>query len=364
MAISPPTLKTEENISMKFHGIIEGFYGKPWEWQERANIITLMQQHAGFDTYIYAPKQDRFFRRDWEHPLPSALFNNLQSLSLHCQQQSVQFGIGLSPLNLFSDYSATNKSKLKRKIEQLNQLKPNILCLLFDDMRGDIENLAALQAHICADVVEFSTAKHVIACPTYYSFDPVLEKVFGEMPSQYWEQLALNIPAEVDLFWTGPEVCSTEYPKAHLTKVQQHLNRKPVLWDNYPVNDGEKNCQFLRLAPRTEALNSNNLCQGRLYNPMNQPYLSTIAMLSEAKQMPFTTALQKLCDPALAEFLELQGQELAHTGLKNLPSTKRETLKQQLLHCDAPSATSQHMIQELRDWLDDKYQFDPQCLTE
>ena len=48
-------------------------------------------------------------------------------------------------------------------------------------MRGDIPNLANLQIDYMHQVAELSTAKRIIFCPTYYSFDPVLEKVFGAM---------------------------------------------------------------------------------------------------------------------------------------------------------------------------------------
>lgn len=36
-------------------GIIEGYYGKPWSWQARAETVTFLKPH-GYAFYLYAPK--------------------------------------------------------------------------------------------------------------------------------------------------------------------------------------------------------------------------------------------------------------------------------------------------------------------
>src|SRR5690606_38231537 len=83
-----------------------------------------------------------------------------------------------------------------------------------------------------------SSADRIILCPTYYSDDPVLERVFGERPHNYWQNLGEQLDSRTDIFWTGPRVCSEHFNVEHLHAVGQRLGRKPFLWDNYPVNDG------------------------------------------------------------------------------------------------------------------------------
>ena len=88
-------------------------------------------------------------------------------------------------------------------------------------MRGDQPDLAHMQIQITKDVLAQTTAKKVIMCPTYYSFAPKLEKVFGIMPKNYFQDLGEGLPPEVDIFWTGPEICSQEYPESHMEEVNK-----------------------------------------------------------------------------------------------------------------------------------------------
>ena len=63
-------------------------------------------------------------------------------------------------------------------------------------MPGDSSSLAQRQAEIVQDVQAWSDANHIIVCPTYYSFDPVLERFFGNRPDDYWEDLGRLLPPQ------------------------------------------------------------------------------------------------------------------------------------------------------------------------
>ena len=52
-------------------GIIEGFYGRPWTWEERRHVGGVLAA-AGMDTYVYAPKDDPLHRERWREPYPDA----------------------------------------------------------------------------------------------------------------------------------------------------------------------------------------------------------------------------------------------------------------------------------------------------
>jgi len=43
-------------------GIIEGYYGAPWSWAERAAQVDFLAPH-GYGFFTYAPKADPFLRR-------------------------------------------------------------------------------------------------------------------------------------------------------------------------------------------------------------------------------------------------------------------------------------------------------------
>ena len=50
-------------------GIIEGFFGREWQWEDRANYAEFLAQHH-YDFYIYAPKSDKFLRTQWQQDWP------------------------------------------------------------------------------------------------------------------------------------------------------------------------------------------------------------------------------------------------------------------------------------------------------
>src|SRR5690606_27579028 len=94
-------------------------------------------------------------------------------------------------------------------------------------------------------------AERMIVCPTYYSDDPILDRVFGRRPEDYVSELGRLVDPRIDIFWTGEEVLSREISVAHVTRVTEQLRRKPFLWDNYPVNDGQRMSQYLHLRGST-----------------------------------------------------------------------------------------------------------------
>jgi hyaluronoglucosaminidase len=356
-------------ISIPTLGVIEGFFGRSWSWADRqhhANFLAL----NGFDFYIYAPKSDAFLRKHWQQDWPIEIKQNLIQLRETYRSANIDFGIGLSPHEIYIDNSHDNRTHLIERVKQINELSPDILCLLFDDMRGDIPSLANLQIDYMHQVAEISTAKHIIFCPTYYSFDPVLEKVFGTIPENYWQDLNKNLDKKIDIFWTGEKVCSTEYSIHHLTEVSELLGRKPFLWDNYPVNDSaiKSNLLHLRAVNQTHSQIQNHVA-GHALNPMNQPWLSKFALAS----LPRAYREQNNYEPerALAEIAtELCGEKLAQMLLQDIPLLQDKGLakmsekeKEELLkrYSSFPKNT---FCVEIIDWLKGKYKFDPACLTE
>jgi hyaluronoglucosaminidase len=351
-------------------GIIEGFFGRPWSWQTRQAYASFLKQN-NYQYYIYAPKADRYLRRQWSEPWPTAEYVNLQQLGQVYQQAQVAWGIGLTPLEIHHNFDDQTNAKLDAKIRSINNLQPDILAILFDDMRGDFPRIAQIQADVTHRIMEQSTASSFIMCPTYYSTDPVLDRVFGDRPSLYLETLGQLLDPVVDIFWTGEQVCSTTYPATHLQEITAQLGRKPVIWDNYPVNDGAKLCKFLNLRPFGEsAEHLETWTAGQAINPMNQAYLSQIplmtltarvgkASLQENRQEnPLYSAACALGGEVFATYLVEDVAAFQDQGLERLSVGS----KNELIDRYEPFQTA--YSRELVDWLQGKYPFDPACLTD
>lgn len=348
-------------------GVIEGFYGESWPSAQRLAYADFLAEHQ-FQFYIYAPKNDPHLRKHWTQPWPAEQAAAMQQLRQRYQAKGLQFGLGLSPFELYQDFSATARQQLAAKLDELNAYQPDILGLLFDDMRGDTPELARRQIEICHFVAEHSHAKRLIFCPTYYSLDPVLNKVFGQQPDNYWADLGAGLDPKIDLFWTGSEVCSKQYLAADLDPIIALLQRPLFLWDNYPVNDGAKISRFLHLRPFGH--DPNVLAprlSGHAVNPMNQAWLSRIplASLPLDYQQAAGSAEQRLLDlcqqiggPDLGQRIYRDTHLFQDRGLDQMPKKQKKRLIKSYKAYDSPLAA------EIVRWLQEGYRFDPACLTD
>jgi hypothetical protein len=263
-------------------GLIEGFYGKPWSWEARTETIAFLAPH-GYRFYYYAPKADAFLRRRWREPHPPDMVTELRQLSSHCRSLGVRFGVGLSPYEIYRSFDADAKAALAAKLAHLDAIGVDDLAILFDDMRGDLPNLAQMQVDIVHWVRERSKATRLLVCPSYYSDDPILDRFFGERPANYLEDFGRKLDSTIDIFWTGEEVCARAFSPGHLARVAAQLGRKPFLWDNYPVNDGPVMSQFLHLRGFTGRPASMRAhIAGHAVNVASQPVLSRIPALTLA----------------------------------------------------------------------------------
>lgn len=348
-------------------GVVEGYFGRQWSWDARRDYAAFLAMH-GCNSYVYAPKNDAWLRKQWQSPFPLPHLEALRDLRAHYAQHRIEFGIGLSPYELYRDFSRDNRTLLRRKLDELNAIAPVTLCILFDDMMGDLRDLARAQLEIVDFVTQHSNAQRFAICPTYYSDDPLLTRFFGDRPEHYLEDIGKGLDARIDVFWTGPKVISQEYPRTHLVQVADKLRRKPLLWDNYPVNDAKRLTPFLHLLPFTgrDGGELRELLSGHLANPMNQAYLSQLPLFTlgalyartvEASRELFAQACAALCPPALAEALREDADAFQHAGLDSFDAQTKEGLLQKY------SAIAHPMAREVVDWLRGGYVFDPACLT-
>jgi hyaluronoglucosaminidase len=339
-------------------GIIEGYFGRAWTWQDRSDVISRLAP-AGYRFFHYAPKIDSKLRRDW-HGLHSAEeTESIGSFATHCRALGVRFGIGLSPYGAHVDFNADAKAALKAKIAHLNSLNIDDLAFMFDDMRGDFDDLAARQAEIVAFAIGHSTASRFFMCPSYYSDDPVLDRVFGQRPPGYLAAIGRLIDPAVAVYWTGEEVCSREFSCGHLKDISDQLGRKIALWDNYPVNDGPRMSAHLHLRAFTgRPANAGMYVSHHAINPASQPILGCIPALTlprcyadgDAYQYgtAFSDAAIAVAGPHLAAMLQTDLLSLDDGGLDRL-GERREHLREKYAAIDHAAA------REIVDWLDGGY---------
>ena len=343
-------------------GVIEGFYGRSWSFNVRSAYADFLA-HSGLNTCLYCPKNDPFLRKRWQQTWPESQSSQLQALAREYALKGVYWGVGLSPFALYRHYGPTERRELKRKLADIEQFEAPLLAILFDDMPGDIDALAARQAEIISDVCRWCPGVRVLVCPTYYSFDPVLEKHFGSMPANYWADLGREMPDAVDIFWTGNKVCSESVRVSDIESINQQLGRRVMLWDNYPVNDGavRSNSLYLdKLNQRDSGLREQ--LSGHLCNPMNQGLVSLPALLGLVDLYgsiePANAWLLAQLGSQTWDLLCRDGDEFVRQGISGMGPQRCSELALEYMALPGEAAA------EVAGWLRGEYTFDPACLTD
>jgi hypothetical protein len=345
-------------------GVVEGFFGPTWDLESRKSFAPFLQRYGG-NFYIYAPKRDANLRKAWRENWEPEYLQELKTLRDAFQSRGIKFGVALSPFGLGSSISTEDWAHLKNRFLELSQLKIDYLGLFFDDMPSTDELL-----HVQTQVVDLALKffpHGLIFCPSYYTYDPILDKVFGQRPAGYVEGLKDAIPYRVDICWTGPKVISEEITREHLQEVRALLGRPSFIWENLYANDGPRNCKFLKLRyfkGRDESLLKET--NGVAFNLMNQPYLSQLLYLSSlwvmernlAPQAAFEEAARELFPAKLATHVIEHRLLYLDQGLDKLSDELKQNLSNEISSLDHPAA------REIRAWLRGDYIVGPECLTD
>ncbi len=224
-------------------GYIEGFYGKPWSHENRKMMLELMSFY-GMNTYYYAPKDDPYHRDKWSELYPENELVALSELASLCKEKFVKFHYCIAP-GLSMKYSSDEDfDKLICKAEQLYNIGIRNFGLLLDDIPENLwfdEDKAAfdgeaVNAHIALSDKFRNYLKSkdenctLTVCPLQYH---------GRGDEYYISKLGQGISGDIDIFWTGKNICSQEITVREAVIFENATNRPPLYWDNFPVNDAE-----------------------------------------------------------------------------------------------------------------------------
>ena len=353
-------------MSKTLLGVIEGFYGRPYQDDCRLDLCSFLKEQ-GLHFYIYAPKNASFLRRTWTEPLSSDEISQQKILSEHCRSCNLKYGFGISPLNICKDVAKLLPKLLDKTCHLVKETKAPLVALLFDDIKI-AKNEGQIQNYIIKEMAKAlpSCVEKLLVCPSYYSEDPILEKVFGSRPQSYFEELTDNIPSLISFFYTGPKVLSPNITPCDIKKAKAYLGEHLSIWDNYPVNDGKNICNKIYTAPFSGRTELDGSVELHAINPMTECHLSKMAIASLAsiyskeesalalkrkERILEELFLDKVAD--LKPYLQL----LQNQGLQALSALDKEKLMSILKTLPTAGAC------ELKLFLEGFYKFDPTCLT-
>jgi hypothetical protein len=287
-------------------GIVEGFYGPPWSYDDRLDVIRFEGQH-GMNIYIYGPKDDPYHRRQWREPYPAEQLRQLGALAAAANENFVNLSFAVSP-GLSMVYSSEAEFRaLVEKLESVGRLGVTNFALFLDDVPQDLvhpedrQHFRTLaQAHIYLinrlyeRLKSLSPHSRLTVCPTTYTNE------WGNR--EYLRELGAGVNLEIPLDWTGTEVIPRAITAAQAEEWAGYIRRRPLIWDNFPVNDNHP--WRLILDPvrgRESGLFAGT--QGLFSNPMYQAHASLI---------PLQTVADYLWNPAAYD--PTQSQKHAFTS--------------------------------------------------
>lgn len=265
-------------------GVIEGFYGRPWQAGQRRRLFGQMAAW-GMNTYLYAPKDDAWHRAVWRDPYPEAEEVALAQLVQAANDAGVQFVYALAP-GLDLDWEdPADQSALLTKLGTVARLGVRHFALLFDDIprTADLAAQALMQARAANTArghLEGLGARGLfLFCPTEYCARRAVPSV-GESP--YLSVLGEQLHPDILVFWTGSEVISVDITAASVREVAGVLRRRPVLWDNLHANDYAS--RRVHLGPYAgRPLDLRAELSGILTNPNNQFEVNSPGLFSLAE---------------------------------------------------------------------------------
>ncbi len=265
-------------------GVIEGFYGTPWTPSERHMVLGWMQAWQ-LNTYLYAPKDDLKQRLLWREDYTVEEAALLKDLIEACQARGIRFVYALSPGLDIAYARDAEVDTLKRRMDQVRKLGGNHFALLFDDIPDSMReedrvrfgSFAKAQCHVMNSLYRWIQQmsiddSRVLFCPTPYCGRMQGAGLGGD---HYLEEIGDGLDQGIDVFWTGPEIISSEISVEHVEKLNLILKRQPLIWDNLHANDYD-GTRFYCGPYSGRPLELRGAVRGILHNPNNEAPLNFV----------------------------------------------------------------------------------------
>jgi hypothetical protein len=288
-------------------GVVEGFYGTPWTHQDRVDILRFEGAH-GMNVYYYAPKDDPYHRKLWRDAYPPEAQQRLGELVKAADHNFVDFCFAISPGLTMAYSSEQDFQVLTNKLASVGKLGVSCFALFLDDVPQDLQDhqdraqfKTLAQAHVYLTdklykhLKEQSAANRLTLTPTTYTNE------WGNR--DYVQELGAGVDPGVSIVWTGPKTLSPTITAEQAREWGGYIHRPPLVWDNYPVNDGAPWCRYLGpLTGRDPHLPG--VVRGLVSNPMIEPHASMIPLQTIADYLWNTSAY----DPAQSETHAVESQ--------------------------------------------------------
>ena len=230
---SLPKVEIKDYPDIRYRGVVEGFYGVPWSFEDRVRQFRFYSKYK-MNTYIYGPKDDPYHSSpNWRKPYPEKEAENIRNLVEEAKKNKVDFVWAIHP-GKDIQWNTTDRDLLLQKFESMYALGVRSFAVFFDDIKGEGTNpqkQAELLNYVNKHFVEVKKdVTPLIMCPTEYN------KGWVKPETGYLSTLGDQLDPSIQIMWTGDHVV-TDITKATLEWVNPILKRSAYIWWNFPVTD-------------------------------------------------------------------------------------------------------------------------------
>ena len=264
-------------------GIVEGFYGTPWDYDIREDLLNFCGEY-NLNAYIYAPKDDPYHRDKWREPYPDEKIAELKSLVDVAIKNNVHFIFAVSPgldLNYEGEKGEEDLQTMLYKLDTMYNIGIRDFAIFFDDLSG--EQSGKNQANFLNRLQDGLDKKYLdiyplITVPTQYTRNWMIDDQ-GNIQT-YTREFSTLLNKNIVVLYTGDDVVCDGIPEESYQAAKNIYNRDLGIWWNYPVNDyyyvdGNRNIK-LALGPIEKLPKAKPYAI--FYNPMEQPLFSKISI--------------------------------------------------------------------------------------
>ena len=309
---------------MAFRGLIEGYYGFPWSWSEKAELIKFGSDFK-MNKLVYAPKDDPYHTKQWKELYPDAsqdAENNIQNIQIaaetarrykadlvwtaHCFGYTGGADCGENGIRYTEgdeNVPGSDINLLKAKFQQMYDVGVRTFGLLLDDVHYGPRTLhtpwkniynpgEALTEEVLAETTaivniiadwcrEKGDCYDLIFCPASYSLG-WMKKSFPRFYTQAYEYQEvsyydLHFRSNVQIITTGARCFGdtdqemadrfkTEGVCAETGYREGQKRRSPLQWTNFPTVDRGNVLDFGPIVNFRTDLDPNDI-YGMMSNP-------------------------------------------------------------------------------------------------
>jgi hyaluronoglucosaminidase len=300
---------------------LRGIKGLWWDGMEKYRLALPWVAKHDMNFLMFCYSSFPASGKDWRSDYTADERAGFRELAQQAKELGVELCLSFNP-GIWSKppltYSSEEDYQLAwMKVKSVHALGIHSFALCLDDINtqlqpGDAEKFKTLEAaqvyftnRLWNDMKSLSPRPRLIFCPSAYTTGEAEKHV------AYIKKIAELDPA-IFVFWTGPEVCSPTITAKDAEQFARWIGRKPIIWDNYPVNDMFP-WRPLMAPVKGRSADLGGAVEGLMANPMKQ---------WEASKIPLATLAAYLSHPA-----DYEPARALAAAIDEYPSGQRDAIR-------------------------------------